>query len=113
MSLSIPTTIYTPYYCEENVYLACEAMASEDVSAVFISNHEKTVALWNQKLSQDPQFPVFWDYHCVLLFRGPEQFYIYDLDTRLPCPCPLKDYLNQTFRQDIPESFHRFARSSR
>jgi hypothetical protein len=41
----LPQTVYTPFYCEENIYLLCEAFVSqrEEVSAVFISNKLKTV----------------------------------------------------------------------
>ncbi|KAF8212390.1 N-terminal glutamine amidase-domain-containing protein [Mycena galopus ATCC 62051] len=101
-------TVYTPFYCEENIYLLCEAflLQQEDVSVVFISNENKTVALWNQKLNQSV---VVWDYHVVLLLRSKEQQWIYDMDTRLPFPCLLKDYLAQTFRQDVPSSYQRFS----
>ncbi|KAK7014987.1 hypothetical protein R3P38DRAFT_2787104 [Favolaschia claudopus] len=83
---SPPQTAYTFSYCEENVYLLCAAFLLQgyDVLAVFISNEEKTVALWNQKLDT----VVIWDYHVVLLLRSQEQHcWIYDFDTRLSLPC--------------------------
>ncbi|KAJ7738529.1 N-terminal glutamine amidase-domain-containing protein [Mycena maculata] len=112
MSLScpLPETIYTAFYCEENVYLLCEALSMyEEVAAVIVSNRTKTVALWNQKLSRDTQ-PVIWDYHVVLLLRsGDHQYWIYDFDTRLPFPCLLKDYLQHTF-QDVPSAYRSLFR---
>ncbi|KAF7338417.1 Nt-Gln-amidase domain-containing protein [Mycena venus] len=107
---SAPETVYTPFYCEENIYLLCEAFITqgEDVSAVFISNELKTVALWNQKLNQSV---VVWDYHVVLLLRSRDQRrWIYDFDTCLPFPCLLEDYLAHTFRQDVPSSYRSLFR---
>jgi len=68
---------YTPYYCEENIYLLANTFSQDpsisqawEISVVFISNRTKTVALWNQKLCVDPEYPVLWDYHCVLVLRS-------------------------------------------
>lgn len=117
---SLPAIVKTPFYCEENIFLLCEAFISlqEEVSAVFISNELKTVcsygatvnslgltnacqvALWNQKLSKDPGSVVVWDYHVVLLLRSSDgQHWIYDFDTRIAIPCPLKggQQLNSPF----------------
>ncbi|KAJ7109232.1 N-terminal glutamine amidase-domain-containing protein [Mycena epipterygia] len=110
---SLPDTVKTPFYCEENIFLLCEAfiLLQEEVSAVFISNELKTVALWNQKLSKDAHSVVVWDYHVVLLLRSRDgQNWIYDLDTRLAVPCPLKDYLLQTFRQDVSSAYQSLFR---
>ncbi|KAJ7083830.1 N-terminal glutamine amidase-domain-containing protein [Mycena crocata] len=109
----VPETIQTPFYCEENIYLLCEAFLSQqqEVSAVFISNETKTVALWNQRLSKDAQTVVVWDYHVVLLLRTREgQHWIYDFDTRLPLPCLMKDYLQHTFQQDLPHLYQSLFR---
>ncbi|KAJ6455725.1 N-terminal glutamine amidase-domain-containing protein [Mycena sanguinolenta] len=106
-----PETTYTPFYCEENIYLLCQAFISrqEDVSVVFISNENKTVALWNQKLREGSV--VVWDYHVVLLLRSQDQRrWIYDFDTRLPFPCLLKDYLALTFRQDVQSLYQSLFR---
>jgi hypothetical protein len=42
---SPPETVYTPFYCEENIYLLCEAFMAqqEDASAIIVSNELKTV----------------------------------------------------------------------
>ncbi|KAJ7273567.1 N-terminal glutamine amidase-domain-containing protein [Mycena haematopus] len=105
-----PKTVYTPFYCEENIYMLCQAFISrqEDVSVVLISNENKTIALWNQKLRQSV---VVWDYHVVLLLQSRDkQHWIYDFDTRLTFPCLMKDYLAFTFRQDVPSSYQSLFR---
>ncbi|KAJ3935229.1 MAG: N-terminal glutamine amidase-domain-containing protein [Lentinula lateritia] len=68
---------YTSHWCEENVYLLIQSFSRDsslsedwDVFAVFISNHSKTVALWNQKLSEELGCPVIWDYHVVAVLRS-------------------------------------------
>ena len=41
-----PTSSYTPYYCEENVYKLCEALLRQhknDLYVIFISNRQKQV----------------------------------------------------------------------
>jgi hypothetical protein len=87
-----------------------------DVSVVFISNKSKAVrltaihvatatyavsqvALWNQKLAESADCAVLWDYHVILVLRLRSEHrtarqdvhaWIYDYDTLLPKPCPLK-----------------------
>ncbi|KAI5124492.1 hypothetical protein M0805_003019 [Coniferiporia weirii] len=63
-------SVYTANWCEENVYLLARSFLTDQklcevwrIYAVFISNHSKSVALWNQKLREDI---VLWDYHVVL-----------------------------------------------
>ncbi|KAI0648246.1 N-terminal glutamine amidase-domain-containing protein [Trametes meyenii] len=79
-----PDSVYTPCYCEENVYLLArrftqlsEVHATErrgpwpwQIFVVFISNGGKTVALWSQKARDGV---VVWDYHVVLVLlpRAP------------------------------------------
>ncbi|KAJ6630645.1 N-terminal glutamine amidase-domain-containing protein [Mycena sp. CBHHK59/15] len=108
----LPETIHTPFYCEENIYLLCKAFISQqqDVSAVFISNESKSVALWNQKLVKDSKSAVVWDYHVVLLLRSNNQHWIYDFDTRLLLPSLMRDYLFHTFRKDVPRSYQSLFR---
>ncbi|KAF7295055.1 Nt-Gln-amidase domain-containing protein [Mycena indigotica] len=106
---AIPETTYTPFYCEENVWRLCDALSRQssplDASAVFISNEYKTVALFEQK----QRLPVVvWDYHVVLLLRDQDKReWIYDFDTCIPCPCPLKEYLRRTFSPNIPPDYKR------
>ena len=90
---------YTPYYCEENIYLLAESFHHSnaingvwEISVVFISNDTKSVVLWNQKQSQEPDQVVIWDYHCILMLRPrrestTEPAWIFDYDSRLAMPC--------------------------
>ncbi|EKM55911.1 uncharacterized protein PHACADRAFT_256845 [Phanerochaete carnosa HHB-10118-sp] len=112
--------IYTSCYCEENIFLLADALtrsaASEDnevvawdVYVVFVSNHHKSVALWEQKAREGV---VLWDYHVLLVLRartlrkmcppGGEaaeraHAWVYDLDSRAPVPCCWQDYMHATF----------------
>ncbi|KAL0947067.1 hypothetical protein HGRIS_013208 [Hohenbuehelia grisea] len=126
----VPTTsIYTSCWCEENIYLLTEAFTGTpevveqwEVCAVFISNPNKTVALWEQKLARDHLYPVVWDYHVIMILRPRKRSlsadgdtvlrvkdeqdddtraisWVYDFDTHLPLPCPFAKYMTQTFRK--------------
>ncbi|KAI3610746.1 protein n-terminal glutamine amidohydrolase [Moniliophthora roreri] len=104
MTLSPPLTPtdrqYTLFWCEENVYLLAQnflrdaqIVSNWDLFAVFISNAAQTVALWNQKLAQEPGLPVVWDYHVILVLRlrlknpGDQPVaWVYDFDTILSFP---------------------------
>jgi hypothetical protein len=73
---------YHPFYCEENVWhLARQVddLGIHDAHAVFISNHDRTVAIWSQR-NGDPGRPAVYDYHVVLLGRRGERWTIFDLD---------------------------------
>ncbi|KAF9501004.1 hypothetical protein BDN71DRAFT_1501767 [Pleurotus eryngii] len=116
----------TGFWCEENVYLLIQQFllshitASWDVFAIIVSNVDKSVALWNQKLAQHDLYPVVWDYHVVMALRlrtasssGLQQSdgaddlgdttgaicrcWVYDFDTRLGLPCPAERYITQSF----------------
>ncbi|XP_029942504.1 protein N-terminal glutamine amidohydrolase [Salarias fasciatus] len=110
--------VYTSCYCEENVWKLCEFIRSEktqsldQLSAVFISNDNRTVPLWKQKSGRTGQ-PVIWDYHVVLLQTGSgSESLIYDLDSELPFPCSLDRYIHQALRSDraIRPEYHRKLR---
>ncbi|KAJ3786187.1 N-terminal glutamine amidase-domain-containing protein, partial [Lentinula aff. detonsa] len=80
---------YTPYWCEENVYLLIQSFSQNpslseiwEVFAVFISNYSKTA---------QPGQPVVWDYHVVAILRPRKSSsnlhsWVYDFDTRLDLP---------------------------
>ncbi|KXN82573.1 Protein N-terminal glutamine amidohydrolase [Leucoagaricus sp. SymC.cos] len=110
--------IYTRCYCEENIYLLCqELMVRQDVRerwevwAVFISNENKTVALWEQKAARVAGAPVVWDYHCILVLKskqpdsydsggdqGSVEAWVYDYDSSITqLPCPWGEYVSRTF----------------
>ncbi|KAJ8078704.1 hypothetical protein PM082_012987 [Marasmius tenuissimus] len=86
---------YTQYWCEENIYLLAKAFTQDhgvdsswDTFVTFISNENKTVALWSQKLSKEAGLPVVWDYHVILVLRSQRDAtsWVYDFDTRLGVP---------------------------
>jgi len=91
---------YAPFYCEENIYRLDQhpALGSCVRHVVFISNARKTCALWAQRLSSDPQEPVLWDYHVVLLTSGDESgVSIWDLDSCHNPPVAAALWLTSTF----------------
>ncbi|PFH52422.1 hypothetical protein AMATHDRAFT_74213 [Amanita thiersii Skay4041] len=109
---------YTPYWCEENIYLLCQTFLADpqisntwDTYCVFISNQGQSVALWNQKKARESGLPVVWDYHVVLLLRprfadvASEESWIYDFDADMPIPCPGREYMEKTFRRDMTQMF--------
>lgn len=103
--------IYTSCYCEENIALLAQRllqMPTEQPSAfyiVFISSAVKAVPMWNQRSGKDnPDVPVLWDYHVVLLQkRSPLNggSLIYDYDTTLAFPISADEYIELSFRPSI------------
>ena len=111
--------VYTSCYCEENVWQLCKKIKDskklpstqekEFVFVVFISNENKTVPLWKQSAAEDPEHPVVWDYHVILINKVKEGSMVFDLDTNLLYPCEFSHYSNETFKTDelLREQFHR------
>ncbi len=98
---------YAAFYCEENVWwlLQNSQLKPGERFAVFISNVNRTCALWNQGASA-PDSPVIWDYHVVVAVKDKLQCWIYDLDSRVGFPVLASDYLQATFPcQDIDTRF--------
>ena len=95
---------YIAFYCEENVWRLLDQWSGPEHFAVFISNSDRTCALWSQRASEMPM-PVVWDYHVVALDRAAST--ILDLDSRLSFPCDAQDYLRHTFpvAGRLPEAF--------
>ncbi|KAH7340977.1 N-terminal glutamine amidase-domain-containing protein [Rhizoctonia solani] len=116
-------TPYTSCYCEENVYLACQALIEvdapslENIYAVFLSNPTKTILIWGQKAAQhkmDIGCPVVWDYHVIMVLvaaaneNEPDQTvadrtYIVDFDSMLGTLVSWKDYTSRTFQSHLFE----------
>ncbi|KAI9321238.1 protein N-terminal glutamine amidohydrolase [Dichotomocladium elegans] len=110
--------IYTGNYCEENVYQLCKEIAAKEPDrlercyVLFVSNAYKHVPLWKQKKCEG-DLPVLWDYHVMLIYEHTtDKAFIYDQDTVLPFPCPLKAYILEAFRPFVPllPSFRRLYR---
>ena len=115
-----------PYYCEENVWRLTyrkkhtgDCQEAERLWVVFISNTLKSVPMFHQRASPDPNQSVCWDYHVISLaqqggvggIRGdpnnnsnstPGNVWVYDMDSSLPYPCSLYDYLRFSFPYDWP-----------
>lgn len=116
-----PDALYTSCYCEENIYLLAQTFRNQlqheeevfpwDIYVVFISNDNKTVALWRQKARKEI---VVWDYHVILVLRprlatcssdnedcpvntAKHEAWIYDFDTRLAVPSSAGSYMADTF----------------
>lgn len=94
---------YTPYYCEENIWHLCQDPLFKDGACfvIFISNPAMQCVFYKQRLGGIVE-PVVWDYHVIFLSRA-EDWLVWDLDTLLPFPCPLPDYLSETFPDPVPD----------
>lgn len=95
------TYLYTPLFCEENIWQLAHSMVEEGVEVatmqvLFISNREKQVVLFNQRSAADLGH-VVWDYHVILRHQDASGDAIYDFDSRLPFPCNSDDYIAATF----------------
>lgn len=106
-----------PCYCEENVWRLAYRKVNQQIHAdgkraryyvAFVSNPSKCVCYFHQRASESPSRPVFWDYHVILLEHststseeereeGKEEVLVYDIDSRLPYPSPISDYLDACF----------------
>lgn len=98
---------YQPYFCEENVLqlLKSVQLLEYERRVVFISNANKTVAMWGQRAgrAENPENPVIWDYHVVLLLV--KEGLILDLDNREKFIWSIREWLSHSFRNDISERF--------
>jgi hypothetical protein len=98
-------------FCEENVWrLAYRKRHQEPENryfVVFISNPMKDVPMFQQVASGNLDSACYWDYHAILLSLTlpEEKVIVWDVDSRLPCPCPLSEYLEQSFPYDDSEPF--------
>ncbi|CAE6516589.1 unnamed protein product [Rhizoctonia solani] len=116
-------TPYTSCYCEENVYLACQALIQsgsphlQAIYAVFLSNPTKTVLIWGQKAAQhktDIGCPVVWDYHVIMIIVASpkenephltiaDRTYVVDFDSIFGTLTSWKDYTSFTFQSHLFE----------
>lgn len=103
---------YQSHYCEENVWQLCQepCFSNQQTLALFISNPNKTCALWYQRSAEEPNLPIIWDYHVVFLSNpenSPKTWLLWDFDSYLPFPTPTHHYLKMTFcpYQKIPQQF--------
>jgi protein N-terminal glutamine amidohydrolase len=101
-----------PYYCEENVWrlLYRKSILEPNVRtwAVFISNSIKNVSMFQQLASENPAMSCCWDYHVIALAESTHNnndIVVYDLDSRLPFPCPLPEYMQASFPYTWPTPY--------
>ena len=95
---------YCAFYCDENIWKLCETLKQESTLldrpafVVFISNPQKSCAIWHQKTSESADLPVVFDYHVILLAEDDAQgWHVWDLDTRLDFPEKAESYFSETF----------------
>ncbi|WP_373497558.1 hypothetical protein [Aquiflexum sp.] len=101
--MEIKSYKHTKNYCEENIWHLCQHpdLAGFYKKVLFITNTDKNCDFHFQNDSVDGS-PVWWDYHVILLASNNNVDLVYDLDSSLNQPTPLKDYLRLTF-QDLDE----------
>lgn len=91
-----------PYYCEENAWrLVLRKMQAEPEDRFFvviISNPIKSVPMFHQRASL-PDTVIYWDYHVIVLRARlmERDVLVYDIDSRLPYPVSLSEYLTRSF----------------
>ena len=92
--------IYTPLFCEENIWKLTETLYmnqfAKPIDVLFILNNTNSIALFEQKLSVDNK-PVIWDYHVILSARKEGEIVIFDFDSRCSLPETIQNYFDLTF----------------
>ncbi|BES97621.1 Hypothetical protein NTJ_10435 [Nesidiocoris tenuis] len=105
--------MYTKCYCEENIWKLCEKLKGSEILkksyAVFISNDERRIPLWNHSGREDMDYLSIWDYHVILLVKLNEGSYVVDFDTILGFVLRLEDYNDQVIRdeENLADNFKR------
>ena len=90
---------YAACYCEENV--ARRLQQKSAAFALMVCNSSRTVLMGCQVAGQGAS--VVWDYHVVLLDGCADSaVLVYDLDSTLPYPTALADYLAASFPRNAP-----------
>lgn len=91
--------MYTACYCEENIWHLCvdERVPDGEKLVLWVGSLQQYSPMWCQRSSAGPDVPVWWDYHVILLVQT-HRWFVWDLDTTLPLPVDVDEYLAQTFR---------------
>lgn len=100
----------TANYCEENVwhilnFLVSRGANSDNLFAVFISNARRCVPFQFQlSADTDAGGVCFWDYHVIGVMKGDRQSQpvVYDIDSTLPFPCSLEQYVREALVKPMP-----------
>ncbi len=96
--------LYQPFYCEENVWRLLQDLdyGARSAWAVFVAGPIGQVWMTGQRASE-PGTVISWDYHVVAMVRAAnEEAWVLDLDSRLPFPTPLFDYVRGSFPDAAP-----------
>lgn len=96
-------------YCEENVfriltYAAHQGYNPSQLYALFITNSQRCVPYLKQAAvtHSDPHATCYWDYHVIAIITSNSNSssshpVVYDIDSILPFPSPLSQYIEQSF----------------
>ncbi|XP_065317831.1 protein N-terminal glutamine amidohydrolase-like isoform X2 [Gordionus sp. m RMFG-2023] len=114
--------IYTPYYCEENIWQLCKGIFTStlcnkdnDISyyVVFITNNLKQVPIWTMTCAKNNDI-VIWDYHVILVnlvlyYQSDNSSKVYDFDTTLEFGCNLEEYFQKALKNEnnFPDKYKR------
>jgi hypothetical protein len=90
---------YTPFYCEENIWWLAQdpQLAASTREVVFVTNAQRTVAVFGQRAGRGPHKGIVWDYHVVLAVHAPGGAQIWDLDCIHGAPLPAAQWLAASF----------------
>ena len=95
---------YAALYCEENVWHLAQRADLDDREkwVAIITNPSRTCAIWAQRSAPAPEQAVVWDYHVVLIAAEADGPVVYDLDSALLFPTPVRQYTDRAFRPVPP-----------
>ena len=97
------------YGRRNQVHLCQEDLDQQETYVVFISNAPKCFPILGQRSASSPSSELFWDYHVVAVTKDKSNnLMLWDLDTILPFPHNLCDYILSAFRSvfQFPEKYH-------
>lgn len=110
LSCASERDLRAPCYCEENVWrLAYRRLYGGEPKGenrdhryyvVFVSNASRCCPMFSQLAQDDADEPCFWDYHVVLMSSGAGKSLVWDIDSHLPYPTTVSDYLACVFREE-------------
>ncbi len=94
--------LYTPMFCEENIWQLCKALIeqgipAEELRVLLLSNAKKQVIVFNQQFTYPGQ-PLVYDYHVILLYQPHDDAaLVFDFDSFLSFPCDWYSYQQASF----------------